>query len=738
MIWTASTLLGQSKAELNIDDAISKKQWKRALSLSESAIKKPESSKMAWAWFGKAKALYEMSRDQDYVRKNPSASKEAVKAALKAKNFDAKGDYSKRYATLLRDLKDQNNKEAWANYGQERFSRAIQTFKLGYELYGDTLSYAMVGVSYMRNGDIRDAIPMLKTAIRWNTDAFHDSVLLHTMVREPFEHLAKYYMDNNMYDSARSVVESGMQVFPKNPLIQEMQVKLLRHEIRTTPISQPQIMALNKALDLRPNDSFFLYSQNAYYLFRIRNAANSGELPIAETLIDEFALDKKKLYLRGARNGYDAFLLPFESSVLNLAWQYYAERNAFTAAALCYRAMLARRCDKCELPIPISPSMKLDSLPVGMVHAWTLLDGMKKPDEMKQFRLKYFQGLRPDSLPYVNMAALVKLSEDLIKEFPKDVKLKPNHELLLVKWLDLAVRKPDMSGAWVAYRKLEAFNPASKQLDASLQKLVVADFTHGYFGTRLKDYKWNGSTTMCMPGTIEESVHDRVEERINYFRRNAGILDPIILSPEKNRMSQQAALCWELTGTASHTVDKFHRCFTEEAALAAKNSIPISGVNTVIGVSSAMDDNENKSVGNRRWLLNPTAYAFGHGSTKSFTALWIVDDKGNPDTTRYKNRFVAWPNAGYVAKRLLFTYWSFSAYHNLKDASVTMTDEKGAAVPVEVQPYNPLYPMQTLVWKPEIDRQKVAPNTVYNVRIRAKDGKTWTYKVTVLDLNPSE
>lgn len=734
LIFAAGSLQAQSKAERNGMDALSKKQFERALSVAEKACKNPETSKFSWPWFIKANALYELGQDQDFVRKNPGWLKEAVKCALKAKGFDKSGRYTRQFDALLRKLKDANNKEAWSNFGQEKYFRAIQSFRFGYELAGDTLSYGMMGVSYMLAGEPREALPVLREAVRRNVDAFRDSMLLHTMVREPFEYLGKYYMAQGLSDSARFVVENGLEIFPKNTVIRNMQIDLLRQEVRSTPISQPQIMAINKALALRPNDSFFLYSQNAYYLFRIRNAANAGDAAEATKLLITFTADKVALYQKGARNGSDIFLLPSQAAAMNLAWQYYAERSAFTSAALGYRQYMKLQCPACEDKPESLSRTALDSLPIGLVHAWTMVD--TRADAMKAFRLKYYQGIKRDSIAYPQMAPLVRLSEDLLREFPKDPKIKAAHEPLLLRWMELAMRKPDMSAAWIAYRKLESFSPASKALDPALEQLVRADFTNGYFATRVNQYRWNGSAAICLPGSPGDSLQRKVEERINYFRRNAGVLDPVILAPEKNRMCQQAVLAWEVTGTLSHEVDKFNRCYTEEANTAAKNSVPIAGVTTVLAVSSAMDDNENKSVGNRRWLLNPIAYALGHGSSKTYAAIWVVDDKGNKDSSRYKNRFIAWPNHGYVAKRLLFKYWSFSAYHDLNGAVVTLSDAANQPVPVEIQPYDPLYPMPTLVWKPAIDPKNVTDKTSWQVRIKAKDGKTWTYKVTALDLNP--
>ncbi len=734
-------VFAQSKAEINGLNALQLKQYDRALGQAEKAIKTEATAKSPLAWFIKANALFELQKNEKYTLKNPSALKEAVKAALKARLYDKSGRYTRQFMPVLRDLKNANNKEAWANYGQEKYFRAIQSFKFGYDLAGDTLSYAMTGVCYMLAGQERDALPVLREAVRWQIDAFRDSMLFHTFCREPFEFLGKYYLDRNLYDSARYIAEYGVKMFPKNARLASMQVQILKHDVETTPISDPFIETVNKGLLLAPSDSFFLYNQNAYYLFRIRNAANAGELTFARNLTDRFISEKATLYKRNARNSADVFLMARPAAIANLVWKYYADRNSFTAAALGYQQYLKTACSNCKDVADAQSWVALDTLPVGLVHAWTMLDARK--DVMKSFRLQYFNQLKKDSLEYSELAALNYLCETLLAEYAKDAKLlaslglKSTHERLLLRWMDMAMKAADMSAAWVAFRKLEMFNPASASLTAYLEKLVTADFRYGYFETRVKNFAWNGSGVLCNPGIVPDDVQKKVEQRINFFRRNAGVLDPIILSPEKNRMCQQAALAWEVTGTAAHEIDKFHRCFTEEANLAAKNSIPVAGVNNVIGVTSAMDDNDNPSCGNRRWLLNPQAYALGHGSSKTFTALWVLDDAGNRDSSRYKNRFIAWPNKGFVAKRLLFDRWSFGCYYNMDGATVRMTDAAGKDIPCEIQPYSPLYPVSTLVWKPAIDVKSLNDKASFQVQVKAADGKTWNYLVTVLDLNPS-
>jgi hypothetical protein len=70
-------------------------------------------------------------------------------------------------------------------------------------------------------------------------------------------------------------------------------------------------------------------------------------------------------------------------------------------------------------------------------------------------------------------------------------------------------------------------------------------------------------------------------------------------------------------------------------------------------------------------------------------------------------------------------------------ATVRMTDAAGKDIPCEIQPYSPLYPVSTLVWKPAIDVKSLNDKASFQVQVKAADGKTWNYLVTVLDLNPS-
>ena len=57
----------------------------------------------------------------------------------------------------------------------------------------------------------------------------------------------------------------------------------------------------------------------------------------------------------------------------------------------------------------------------------------------------------------------------------------------------------------------------------------------------LKQLNWKGSFDECDPGTLSAIVHDKFLQRLNYFRRLAGIPDKCVLSDELNGYCQAAA-----------------------------------------------------------------------------------------------------------------------------------------------------------------------------------------------------
>lgn len=229
-------------------------------------------------------------------------------------------------------------------------------------------------------------------------------------------------------------------------------------------------------------------------------------------------------------------------------------------------------------------------------------------------------------------------------------------------------------------------------------------------------------------------IQQKIEDRINYFRVNAGV-PPIYLDSQLNDWCQRAALVMESNGKLNHEIPKTWSCYSAEAAEAAKYSLLAQNANSPFAVTSFMADNKNPSIGNRRWMLYPYSMIWGHGSTKTKCVLWALDDSRKKDSLYYKSNFVAWPYDGYIHKMFVFKKWSFSIDQDLTDAKITMTYNKTNLTfnfekPVEG------YGLPTIVWTPAIDNSKLKDGDIISVIIKLKNNKTFNYTVKIFEYNP--
>ena len=143
---------------------------------------------------------------------------------------------------------------------------------------------------------------------------------------------------------------------------------------------------------------------------------------------------------------------------------------------------------------------------------------------------------------------------------------------------------------------------------------------------------WTGSTASCTAGTLSDQAHSKVLQRINYYRRLAGLADDIVLDTVKNTKSQQAALIMSANSNLSHNPPPTWRCYTAEGAEAAGKSNLGLGFHSTNAIDGYMEDfgTNNTAVGHRRWILYSRAKVMGHGSTSNSQALWVIGDLRPP------------------------------------------------------------------------------------------------------------
>jgi uncharacterized protein YkwD len=237
---------------------------------------------------------------------------------------------------------------------------------------------------------------------------------------------------------------------------------------------------------------------------------------------------------------------------------------------------------------------------------------------------------------------------------------------------------------------------------------MVTNYNTVYLGSAVSDTElaWTGNSSTCTAGTISTLAKTRTLNRINYFRQLVGLPGNITFDPALNTKCQEAALMMRANNQLSHFPPTSWLCYTADGALAASKS-NISGggqsqsYHSAATISGQINDagTGNTAVGHRRWILYTKASIFGHGSTLSSSALWVVNSTAPAAPIDY----VAFPSAGFFPAPLvpLSGRWSFGKDGaDFTNATVQMTDNSGVAVSTTLETLTNGYGDNTLVWKP--------------------------------------
>ncbi|MFO8086741.1 MAG: CAP domain-containing protein [Bacteroidales bacterium] len=274
---------------------------------------------------------------------------------------------------------------------------------------------------------------------------------------------------------------------------------------------------------------------------------------------------------------------------------------------------------------------------------------------------------------------------------------------------------------------------------------AVKDYEDNYLGSAVSDPGWTGSVNGCNAGSVSQESHDKVVQRINYFRRICGVSDNVTLNSSQNDMCQECALIMKANNNLSHYPPSSWQCWTQAGydAAGASNiawSSQPGQMHSSYAVTGYIEDPgaNNKSVGHRAALLLPGLKKVGHGSTDQTNAiLWM---EGNYDQGVSSDPFVAYPPDSYIPGELMFPRWSFS---------ITGADFDNAQVSVSSggTNYNVSYedritfqgwPDSRIVWLVNglnypITKDMEFDVTVSGIQNAAKDSYSYTVKVFATD-----
>lgn len=258
----------------------------------------------------------------------------------------------------------------------------------------------------------------------------------------------------------------------------------------------------------------------------------------------------------------------------------------------------------------------------------------------------------------------------------------------------------------------------------------------------------------CTAGTNAPAFQDAVVRRINWFRAMAGIPAAVTLLATNNFRDQFGAMLMSANNTLQHTgIPTTWTCFNVDGTNAAANSnlaLGYAGPDAITGYINDFGAN-NFEVGHRRWILYPQTQVMGTGDVpaqggfNSANATWVFDANFGGPRPATRQRFVAWPPAGFVPYPVVFPRWSFALTNaNFTNATVTMKSNN-VVVPVTLETVLTGFGENTLVWHPtSIDANSASAvfpfggtDTVYSVAVSnitvGAQVTNYSYTVTVFD-----
>ncbi|MBO6516689.1 MAG: CAP domain-containing protein [Bacteroidia bacterium] len=741
-----STQAQVDKIELALEDG----NLKRALKLCETLSEDPAYKKNPEVYFLQAETYYRIINDKFLSTKYPDGLKLGIKSLEKGKHR-ADGEFFPEYLPLVDSFVMLNNAKAAKEYKINKYTGAIKTYQKSHDLNGDMNAIYWIGKCYLYMEDTATGEDFYNRVILWSGNQNAEGKEVDKLISDAYVHFADKYWVKDKYDSANLYLESARKIFGTDPKIDYFQKEVTKEQIKQIPPSSLMMEKIKKTLSFFPTDTFFVKKENALYLYLMRNHLANGDSAKLDTMLAHFCREKVERSNSKRVNRYkksDQFLDTKRENVLWKLVKYFGKFGhedmsnytgyqyiAATASSMEDEDMLSR------YSVIIDYAAKSQSLALA---TQLLQDAEKRYGETEStmgLRNSLISKNQNEDLSTKDQSALYTL---LMKSSLYQGEMAEETDKLVAKYIDALIKDKDYAQARkVVFTHIQT-QPDNPQWSNKLDELTKEDFYYSYYQTRVVDevvagtkvngYEWNGSSANCRPGEVDDAIQKKVEDRINYFRRQAGVPE-IYLDPELNDWCQKAALMMESNKNLSHEPDSRWRCYTDEGAHAARYSLLTKGATTTRAVTSFMADTKNPSVGNRRWLLYPNGLALGHGSTENATVIWALDDSGSVDTNIYSNRFVAWPPEGSLPKMMVFNHWSFSLKQDLTDAVVTMTAGEDS-IPVQVFDLVDGYGLPTLVWQPQTDIKSLPHNTEVLVGIELKNGRKYTYTVKIIDFDP--
>lgn len=774
MILGVGYTYSQSVSVLQAKEAIEQGKYKKAIKKAEKGLEK---DKMLYElYFLKAWAQLEMALTIEEERAQLREMKQAVRTVSRVMNKQPDTFISNKYTFILKRVSNYYAELGYQYYYRKQYRKGRPFLEDAWELSKDTIAYAILGLLNFEEGDTAQGVKMLDTSIQWSYNKWQDSSkpILYDSKDKSFngfmksftllstQYLANYHANKNEEDISLGYIEIGLEMYPGDYKLTRTVVDVIERKIQ----KQVAAFGLNAAtkrwidqgLKYENNRTYFLKMQNQYFLHRLNYVFARNDSALFISTDQQFFNEKKLLVDMGAVNAEDPFLT----------------KDSFTFVTECLKQFMSRNNPNGILHYfykwyPLSyktPQLNEEGLQSILSNPPTFVSQrllyvlanhavLKFPDNstIKKARYDLYKTWLDGSIQGGTWNYLFRWNKWLSEDFPKkQFEFKLDKEHILERGIDSFLAYDDLGSVWGFYRLLQEEFPKNPNLDSLNKRIAKADFFSRYRGSRIYSEKngsdilvrtgWNGYSKRCTAGKMPDSTVNKIVDRINYFRQNAGYKKQVGFNPRRSQKCQEASVMYAPIGVFTREpTPETHICYTKGAAEAAAFSQMVKDPNPAISATVLMADNKSEELYNRQYILAPNAHSIGFGASENNSVFWMVEANEKlsaEDSSWHGDHFISWPPAGYCPRMFLFSKWSFMSTENLEGAQVTLKSLSLSTVKAESKvEKSPFLPYSTLVIQSHItpaEARAFAKDEIIDVQIKLKNRKTINYQVKVLDI----
>ena len=393
---------------------------------------------------------------------------------------------------------------------------------------------------------------------------------------DPLVYFIDKFLKASKYYSAIALITEGSELHGNDAKLNFYLRKITTDIIKDMPPSKLMLDYVQEVLFYVPTAEEFLQKENSIYIYLIKNSITNNHWSQSDTMINQFVrekIQKNKLEQLIRIKDTDIFI---EKKTENVLWklaEYFEHYSHYKSASYVLEKYISYTTEGDQPSDTLSRwqvisdyTYQTKSLPFACFILQEAILNYPLNEELLTLRSRVIAEKEVVRTSVDEQGALYRLVKDEF-EYNPSTEVLDKLEQINSKYLGLLVSENRFSSARQVMSELIGYFP-DKDHSEQLQLIASEDFYQNYFNTKTKGkdingkditpFVWNGRVGGCNQGTIDSEIQNKVVDRINYFRRNAGVPE-VLFDEATNEYCQKAALMMTANNALSHEPSKTWR-----------------------------------------------------------------------------------------------------------------------------------------------------------------------------------